>query len=75
MVLQNTFLKKSAILINKCRSILTYMYIHLTKVNTLNSCDFFFLEIISVNLYVKKEFSTSDNISQLYLRDVNYDDI
>lgn len=51
------------------------MYIQLTKVNTLNSCDFFFLEIISVNLYVKKEFSTSDNISQLYLRDINYDDI
>lgn len=50
------------------------MYIHATKVNTLNSCDFF-LEIISVNLYVKKEFSTSDNISQLYLRDINYDDI
>lgn len=50
------------------------MYIHVTKVNTLNSCDFFFLEIISVNLYVKKEFSTSD-ISQLYLRDINYDDI
>lgn len=36
------FSEKSAILINKCRSILAYMYIHLTKVNTLNSCDFFF---------------------------------
>lgn len=38
------------------------MYIYFIKVNILNLCDFFFLEIILVNFYVKKEFLISDNI-------------